>query len=140
MGGDLPKKPDSAKAPTFAVSAMKDPASGNLDRIQIIKGWYQNGYGREKVYDVAWSDNRTPDSKTGKLPHVGNTVNRDNATYSNSIGDTQLSAVWTDPGFKPEQHAVYYVRVLEIPTSRWSTWASPARSSTATSVRDWSKG
>ncbi len=122
MGGDLSAKPNRAKAPTFAVSAMKDPASGNLDRIQIIKGWYKNGYGWEKIYDVALSDNRKPDPKTGKVPAVGNTVDVKTATYSNSIGDSQLSAVWTDPDFDPSLNAVYYVRVLEIPTPRWSTY------------------
>jgi hypothetical protein len=126
MGQDLSAKPAKAKAPTFAVWALKDPDSGNLDRVQIIKGWYQNGYPQEKIYDVAWSDNRKPDSKTGKLPPVGNTVNIKEATYTNDIGDTQLSAVWTDPDFKPEYHAVYYVRVLEIPTPRWSTYDAKA--------------
>jgi hypothetical protein len=126
MGGDLTKMPAGAKAPTFAVWALKDPDSGNLDRVQIIKGWYQNGYPQEKVYDVVWSDNRQPDSKTGKLPPVGNTVDVRNATYANSIGDNELSAVWTDPDFKPEHHAVYYVRVIEIPTPRWSTYDAKA--------------
>jgi len=124
MGGDLPKM--SSKAPTFAVWALKDPESGNLDRVQIVKGWYQNGYPQEKIYDVALSDNRKPDPKTGKVPPVGNTVNIKEATYTNDIGDSQLSAVWTDPDFKPEQHAVYYVRVLEIPTPRWSTYDAKA--------------
>jgi hypothetical protein len=123
MGGDLPKKPGKAKAPTFAVWALKDPDSGNLDRIQIIKGWYdKRGYGFQKIHDVAWSDGRQPDAKTGKLPPVGNTVDVNKATYSNDIGDTQLSAVWTDPDFDPSQHAVYYARVIEIPTPRWSTY------------------
>jgi hypothetical protein len=122
MGQDLPAKPASAKAPTFAVWALKDPESGNLDRVQIIKGYYENGYAREKVYDVVWSDGRTPDPKTGKLPHVGNTVDIPNATYTNSIGDSQLAAMWTDPDFDPSQHAVYYVRVIEIPTPRWTTY------------------
>ena len=125
MGQDLPKK--AGKAPTFAVWAMKDPESGNLDRIQIIKGWYKKGLPWEKVYDVAWSDNRKPDPKTGKLlPPVGNTVDVSKATYTNDIGDTQLSAVWTDPDFDPALHAVYYVRVLEIPTPRWSTYDAKA--------------
>ena len=126
MGGDLPKKPSSAKAPTFVVSVLKDPESGNLDRVQIIKGWYENGYPQEQVYDVAWSDDRKIDAKTGKLPSVGNSVDIANATYTNDIGDSQLSAVWTDPDFKPEHHAVYYVRVLEIPTPRWSTYDAKA--------------
>jgi hypothetical protein len=126
MGGDLAKKPSRAKAPTFAVWALKDPTSGNLDRVQIIKGWYQNGYPQEKIYDVALSDNRRPDPKSGKVPPVGNTVNIKEATYTNDIGDSQLSAIWTDPDFKPEHHAVYYVRVLEIPTPRWSTYDAKA--------------
>ena len=122
MGGDLPDKPDSVDAPTFAVWAMKDPESGNLDRVQIIKGWYdQTGNGRQKVYNVAWSDNRAMDGN-GKLPPVGNTVDVSTATYKNSIGDNELAAVWTDPDFDPAQHAVYYARVIEIPTPRWSTY------------------
>jgi hypothetical protein len=120
MGQDLPKK--SSNAPTFAVWALKDPESGNLDRVQIIKGWYRNGHPWEKVYDVAWSDGRKVDANTGKLPSVGNTVDIKNASYTNEIGDTQLAAVWTDPDFDPSQHAVYYARVIEIPTPRWTTF------------------
>jgi hypothetical protein len=113
----------AGKAPTFAVWALKDPESGNLDRIQIIKGWV-NKWGRasEKIYDVALSDGRAVDPKTGKAPSVGNTVDIKKATYTNDIGDTQLAAVWTDPDFDPSQRVVYYVRVLEIPTPRWSTY------------------
>ncbi|MHC5111983.1 MAG: DUF3604 domain-containing protein [Planctomycetota bacterium] len=126
MGGDLPPMPGTAKAPTFAVWAMKDPESGNLDRIQIVKGWYdKRGYGFQKIHDLAWSDGRTPD-KSGKLPPVGNTVDVKNASYTNSIGDNELSAVWTDPDFDPSQHAVYYARVIEIPTPRWSTYDAAA--------------
>jgi len=126
MGQDLPKKPGNVTAPTFAVWATKDPESGNLDRVQIIKGWAipPNGFAQEKIYDVAWSDNRKPDAKTGKLPAVGNTVDTKKATWTNDIGDSQLSAVWTDPDFDPKVKAVYYVRVLEIPTPRWSTYDS----------------
>jgi hypothetical protein len=123
MGQDLPAKPSSTKAPTFAVWALKDPESGNLDRVQIIKGWI-NKWGRasEKIYDVALSDGRNVDPETGKAPPVGNTVDLEKATYTNDIGDSQLSAMWTDPDFDPAVHAVYYVRVLEIPTPRWSTY------------------
>ena len=123
MGGDLPAKPDTVKAPTFAVWALKDPESGNLDRIQIIKV-FPNKWDRpgEKIYDVALSDGRKVDPETGKAPPVGNTVNVKTATYTNDIGDTQLTAVWTDPDFDPQQKAAYYVRVLEIPTPRWSTY------------------
>ena len=125
MGSDLPEMTAAGKAPTFAVWALKDPESGNLDRIQIIKGWV-NKWGRasEKIYDVALSDGRTVDPQTGKAPQVGNTVDIKKATYTNDIGDTQLAAVWTDPDFDPTQHVVYYVRVLEIPTPRWSTYDS----------------
>ena len=125
MGGDLLQMPEAAKAPTFAVWAMKDPVSGNLDRIQIIKVWPNpaNGLPMEKIYDVAWADadTRKPDAG-GKLPPIGNTVDIKTAKYTNDIGDTQLSAVWTDPDFDPGNSAAYYVRVLEIPTPRWSTF------------------
>jgi hypothetical protein len=124
MGQDLPKK--AGKAPTFAVWAQKDPESGNLDRVQIVKAWTnpRTGFPAEKIYDVAWADadKRKPDPKTGKLPPVGNTVDVKKATYTNDIGDTQLTVVWTDPDFNPDLKAVYYVRVLEIPTPRWSTY------------------
>jgi len=127
MGGDLAAKPDNAKAPTFAVWALKDPDSGNLDRVQIIKGWFERGYAFEKVYDVVWADAdaRKVDSY-GKVPPVGNTVDIKNATYTNSIGDNELAAVWTDPDFDPAHHAVYYVRVIEIPTPRWTTFDAKA--------------
>jgi hypothetical protein len=123
MGGDLASKPQTVKAPTFVVLALKDPESGNLDRIQIIKGFI-NKWGRadEKIYDVALSDGRKTDPLTGKVPPVGNSVDVKTATYKNNIGDSQLSAVWTDPDFDPKQRALYYVRVLEIPTPRWSTY------------------
>ena len=126
MGQDLLVKPGNAKAPTFAVWALKDPESGNLDRIQIVKAWSnpRTGFPAEKIYDVAWSDDRKIDPKTGKLPPVGNTVNVKTATYTNNIGDSQLSVVWTDPDFDPTMKAVYYVRILEIPTPRWSTYDS----------------
>jgi hypothetical protein len=125
MGQDMPAHPvkDLAKGPAFAVWALKDPESGNLDRIQIVKGFI-NKWGRtdEKIYDVALSDNRKADAKTGMVPPVGNTVDIKTAKYTNDIGDTQLSAVWRDPDFDPTMRAVYYVRVLEIPTPRWSTY------------------
>jgi hypothetical protein len=128
MGGDMAAMPADAKAPTFVVQALKDPDSGNLDRIQIIKGWYENGYPQERIYNVAWSDTskRKKDAKTGKIPAVGNSVDVKKASFKNNIGDTQLSATWTDPDFHPEHHAVYYVRVIEIPTPRWSTYDAKA--------------
>jgi hypothetical protein len=119
MGCDLTAP--RAQAPSFIVWAVKDPDSGNLDRIQIIKGWTKNGQTFEKIYDVAWSGKRQIDPQTGKLPPVGSTVNLATATYQNTIGNTELKAVWTDPDFDPAVQAFYYARVLEIPTPRWST-------------------
>lgn len=121
MGGDLAARPEGMEAPTFAVQALKDPQSGNLDRVQIIKGWVERGKPKQRIYNVALSDGRTV-GKNGKVPPVGNTVDIGKATYTNDIGDSQLSVVWTDPHFNPKQRAVYYVRVLEIPTPRWSTY------------------
>jgi len=120
MGSDL--KAAAGKAPNFLVMASKDPKSGNLDRIQIVKGWLDgSGKQHEQVYDVAWSGDRAPDPKSGKLPPVGDTVDATTAEYSNSIGAAELSVAWTDPDFDPSVRAFYYVRVLEIPTPRWST-------------------
>jgi len=111
------------ESPTFLVTALKDPIKGNLDRVQMIKGWLDSeGELHEKVYDIAWSDNRIQHPATGKLPPVGNTVNVAEATWTNSIGDAQLSTVWTDPDFDPDEKAFYYVRVLEIPTPRWTAY------------------
>ena len=119
MGGDLP--PAKAKAPTFLVWAVKDPTSGNLDRIQIVKGWTKSGQSFEKVFDVVWAGDRKPDKWTGVVPPVGSTVDVENATYTNTIGAVELKTVWTDPEFDPSLHAFYYARVLEIPTPRWTT-------------------
>ena len=119
MGGDLPAA--RSKAPTFAVWAVKDPTSGNLDRIQIVKGWTKSGQSFEKIFDVAWSGDRKADRWTGRVGAVGNTVDIDAATYTNSIGSVELKTVWTDPEFDPSLHAFYYARVLEIPTPRWTT-------------------
>jgi len=122
MGGDLRSTPDGKKTPNFLVAAMKDPYSGNLDRIQIIKGWMNaKGETHEKVYDVAWSDDRQPGTD-GKLPAVGNTVDVKNATWTNTIGSPELITVWTDPDFDPKQSAFYYARVIEIPTPRWTAY------------------
>ena len=121
MGGDLSNAP-AGKAPTFLLAALKDPIGGNLDRIQIVKGWVDAaGKRAEKVYDVAWSDGRKPDAN-GKLPAVGNTVDVATATWTNTIGASELIAVWKDPAFDPALRAVYYVRVLEIPTPRWTCY------------------
>jgi len=119
MGGDLP--PASGKAPTFMVWAVKDPTSGNLDRIQIVKGWTKSGQSFEKVFDVVWAGDRKPDKWTGVVPPIGSSVDIDAATYTNSIGSVELKTVWTDPEFDPAVHAFYYARVLEIPTPRWTT-------------------
>ncbi len=107
-------------APTFVVWAVKDPTSGNLDRIQIIKGWTQNGQSFEKIFDVAWSGDRKPDKWSGRVPAIQSTVDLEKATYTNSVGSTELKTVWTDPEFDSSLHAFYYVRVLEIPTPRWT--------------------
>jgi hypothetical protein len=123
MGGDLYTAP-GGRAPTFLVAALKDPLSGNLDRIQIVKGWLDaEGKAQEKIYDVVWGDaDKRQAGADGKLPPVGNTVNAEKAAWSNSIGDPELVTVWTDPDFDPAQRAFYYARVLEIPTPRWTTF------------------
>jgi len=123
MGGELSAAPEGKEAPTFLVAALKDAVGANLDRIQIIKGWL-DGKGKlhEKVYDVAWSDGRAQDPDTGKVPPVGNTVNVANASWTNTIGATELVTVWTDPDFDASQSAFYYARVIEIPTPRWTAY------------------
>ena len=117
MGGDLSSAPDG-KAPSFLISAVKDPLDGNLDRVQVVKGWVAaDGSARERIHDVAWSDGRQPDGEGG-LPSVGSTVSLATGTYENSIGATELTTVWTDPDFDPSLRALYYVRVIQIPTPR----------------------
>ena len=121
MGGEL-KTAAKGKTPTLMIQAAKDPVGGNLDRVQVIKGWLDaKGAVQEKIYDVAWSGNRKA-GKDGKLPSVGNTVNVKEATWSNSIGAPVLDAVWRDPSFDPALKAFYYVRVIEIPTPRWTAY------------------
>jgi len=123
MGGDLHAAP-AGKAPSFLVAALKDPLGANLDRIQVIKGWLDaKGAVQEKIYDVAWGDaeKRKPGAD-GKLPSVGSTVDVPNATWSNTIGDPELIAVWKDPEFDPALRAFYYARVIEIPTPRWTAY------------------
>ncbi len=121
MGGDLSPAP-AGKSPTFLVAAMKDPMGANLDRIQVIKGWMDaKGESQEKVHDVVWSGDRKPDAN-GKLPGVGTTVDLANATWTNTIGAPELIAVWKDPDFDAKLRAFYYVRVLEIPTPRWTAY------------------
>ena len=120
MGGDMPPI-TAGKVPSFMVYALRDPIGGNLDRIQIIKGWYDGKQQHEKVYDVAWSGDRKPGAD-GKVPPVGNTVNVKDASWTNTIGASELGTVWSDPDFDPKQRAFYYARVLQIPTPRWSTY------------------
>ncbi|WP_331372383.1 DUF3604 domain-containing protein [Sinorhizobium chiapasense] len=120
MGGDLPPV-EGAGAPSFIVWAVKDPTSGNLDRVQIVKGWTKHGQSFEKVHDVAWAGSRTPDQVTGVVPPIGSTVNIAEASYTNTIGSVELKGTWTDPEFDPSLDAFYYARVLEIPTPRWTT-------------------
>ena len=123
MGGELLGAP-ARKPPTFLVAAMKDPIGANLDRIQVVKGWLgTRGEVHERVYDVVWSDPDTRQSGAdGKLAPVGNSVDVENATWTNSIGAPELIAVWKDPEFDPAQRAFYYARVLEIPTPRWTAY------------------
>jgi len=119
MGGDLASGP-AGKSPSFLVAALRDPYSGNLDRIQIVKVWLdKRGKRQEKVYDVVWSGDRQPGAD-GKLPLVGNTVDIANATWTNTIGASELIGVWSDPEFDATVSASYYARVMEIPTPRWT--------------------
>jgi hypothetical protein len=121
MGGDLTHAP-AGKVPRFLIHAVKDPDGANLDRVQVIKGWLDGeGEAQEKVYNVALADGRETD-RDGKAQPVGNTVDVANATYTNTIGDVELATVWTDPDFDPSALAFYYVRVIEIPTPRWTAY------------------
>lgn len=121
MGGNLQSSPDG-RAPNFLVFALKDPISGNLDRIQIVKGWVDaDGALQEKVYNVVWAGDRQLD-ENGKLPEVGNTVDVENATWTNTIGASELITTWQDPDFDPNLSAFYYARVIEIPTPRWTAY------------------
>jgi hypothetical protein len=111
MGGLLPARPDGAAGPTFAVSALRDPGTGqepgtSLERIQIVKGWVKDGATQERVYDIATAADATLDL----------------ATCATTGGDDVLCSVWTDPDFDPDARAFYYARILEIPTCRWQTW------------------
>jgi hypothetical protein len=104
------------------VYALRDTIGGNLDRIQIVKGWLdKNGETQERVYDVAVSDGRKIGGDGRCKTPVGNTVDAKSASFTNTIGSSELAAVWTDPDFDPRQKAFYYARVIEIPTPRWTT-------------------
>jgi hypothetical protein len=122
MGGDLTSAPSGA-APTFMVRALRDPDGANLDRVQIIKGWLgADGETQERIYDVAVSDGREIGSDGRCRTPVGSTVDIADASYTNSIGDAMLMAYWKDPDFDPGQRAFYYIRVIEIPTPRWTAY------------------
>jgi len=122
MGADLPPREDADGAPSFLVAAQRDPISGNLDRIQIVKTWVDGkGKRRERVHNVVWSGDREPGAD-GKLPPVGDTVDVAEATWTNTIGAPELITVWSDPDFDASQPAAYYARVLEIPTPRWTAY------------------
>ena len=125
MGGDLPKVPAAGKAPTFLVAAMKDAQGGNLDRIQIVKGWIDKaGKPQEKIFDVAWGDaKRRKPGKDGKLPRGGRHGGRGARDLDQHHRcDPELVGVWKDPAFDPSQRAYYYARVIEIPTPRWTAY------------------
>jgi hypothetical protein len=122
MGGELSKAPGGV-APSFLIAALKDPLSGNLDRVQIIKGWMgKKGKLHEKVYDVAVSDGRTIGRDGRCATPVGNTVDVPRATWTNSIGASEFLTVWQDPDFDTAQPSFYYARVIEIPTPRWTAY------------------
>ena len=120
MGGQLNGACEQRGQLRILVKASKDPLGANLDRIQIVKGWMDQGEHRERVYDVALSDGRKV-GEDGQVLEVGNTVDTKNATYANTIGAAELGIVWIDRDFDPERQAFYYARVLEIPTPRWTT-------------------
>lgn len=120
MGGQLNGSCEETGQVSILVRASRDPMGANLDRIQIVKGWMDQGEHRERVYDVALSDGRKV-GEAGQVLEVGNTVDIQSAAYANTIGAAELGTVWTDRDFDPEQQAFYYARVLEIPTPRWTT-------------------
>ncbi|MFT6750911.1 MAG: hypothetical protein ACJA2O_001092 [Candidatus Azotimanducaceae bacterium] len=122
MGGDLLRPSNETQIPQLLIRATRDPKGANLDRVQVIKGWVDtNNTSREKIFNVSWSDNRQLGGD-GDLPDVGTTVNEAIPSYTNSIGSSEFSTLWTDPEFSVEQRAFYYVRVLQIPTPRHSLY------------------
>lgn len=125
MGGTITNNAnESTNAPGFLVGASKDPMSGNLDRVQIVKGWLDSdGKTHEKIYDVVWGDSdKRSLNEQGKLPPIGSTVDVTDASWNNSIGDAELVGFWQDPDFDAAQAAVYYARIIEIPTPRWTAY------------------
>jgi hypothetical protein len=122
MGGDLSKAP-TGKSPSFLIAALKDPIGANLDRVQVVKGWVDSdGNLQERIYDVAVSDDRKIGKDGRCKTPVGNTVDVKNAVWSNTIGATEMVTVWMDPNFDADLSAFYYVRVIEIPTPRWTAY------------------
>jgi hypothetical protein len=125
MGGDLPSERRRGSIPSFLIAAMRDPLGANLDRVQVVKGWRDaQGETWERVYDVVWSDERSRRIRrgSGRLTRVGDTTDREESTYTNDIGAAELTAMWRDPDFAADEEAFYYVRVLEIPTPRWTDY------------------
>ena len=123
MGGDLPLTSDD-RAPRFLVLASKDPEGADLDRIELIKVWVVDGEKRERIYDVACSDGREADSGSGRCTRSGAGVNLSDCSVAAGRGAAELGTVWIDPDFDPRTPALYYVRVLENPTCRWTTLES----------------
>ena len=121
MGGDLSAAPEGS-APTFIVSAMRDPDSAPLQKLQVIKGWLENGEQRAQVYDVACAGGAEPDVETLRCPDIDTSVDLQTCEIDESAGDAQLATTWTDPDFDASVPALYYVRVLENPVCRWSTY------------------
>ncbi|MCK0068244.1 DUF3604 domain-containing protein [Kordiimonas laminariae] len=120
MGGDFSSSNEEGATPEFLIQAVKDPVGANLDRVQVVKGWLDaGGQLHEKVFDVAWSGSRTIGAN-GKLPAIGDTVDRTTGKTDNTIGTPELITKWSDPEFNPNERAFYYVRVLQIPTARHS--------------------
>ena len=122
MGGELTAAP-KGKAPRFMVRALRDPDGANLDRIQIIKGWIdEDGKTFERIYDVAVSNDRKIGKNGRAKKSVGSTVDIEKAKFTNTIGAATLSGYWQDPDFVGKKSAFYYIRVIEIPTPRWTTY------------------
>jgi hypothetical protein len=141
MGGDLRNAPDGG-APRFMVQALRDPDGANLDRIQVIKGWIDgDGETHERIYDIAVSGDREIDDDGRARESIGSTVDIENATYSNTIGAPALAGFWEDPDFDAAHDAFYYVRVIEIPKPRWTTYDAafydiPSPDSVPSTVQD----
>lgn len=121
MGSDLPSPTTDEDSPNFLIWATKDAESANLERLQVIKGWYKNGELKEKIYNVALSDNRilNPD---GTVPPLAAEVDLKTGAWDTTKGATTLQTTWSDPNFDPRAEAFYYVRVIELPTARYTLW------------------